>query len=130
MLLAKAVGVGSTAIAATSIGTVTADPSTNPVMFDVPGLGWIPVVPMAIGALAALLVRVVIITSSPHALRSYNVALTLLAMLGAASWISEHQAGPGTSFWIGSGFGAAGVGLIEFSRRFFPMAKQDKRDDR
>jgi len=104
----------------------TALPSEGPVVWDLGGI-LVPVVPSLIGVLAALLVRIIVVTS-PHQrarnLRAYNVAVTLLTMLGAATYITDHQLGPGQSFWTGVACGAAGVSMIELARsQFFSALK-------
>lgn len=93
---------------------------SGPVVWDLGGV-LVPVVPALIGILATLLVRIIIVTSSPDRrnLRIYNVSVTLLTMLGTGVWITDAQLGPGAAFWTGIGCGAAGVGLIELSRSQF-----------
>jgi len=101
-------------------------PEEGPVVWDFGGI-LVPVVPSLIGVLAALLVRIIVITSPNQRSRNlgaYNVAVTLLTMLGAATYITDHQLGPGSSFWTGVGCGALGVSIIEIARsQFFAALK-------
>jgi hypothetical protein len=46
-------------------------------------------------------------------------------MLGAATYVTDHQFGPGQSFWTGVGCGALGVTMIEIARsQFFAALKE------
>lgn len=118
MSMAKVVGAFSTFVVSGEIGHQLAPPvgsTFNPVLLDLWGL-IVPAMPIIVGVLSSLLVRIVIITSSPHKLRLYNWCVTLLAMLGSATFISDHHYGMGPSFWIGCGFGAVGVGVVEIAK--------------
>lgn len=107
------------AVSATAASTVsTTVAGTGPTVWNLGGIP-VPVVPAFIGVLAALLVRVIVITSPTRRNRelyAYNIAITLLTMLGAGVWITDHQLGPGASFWTGVGCGALGVSMVELAR--------------
>lgn len=119
MILAKVVGVASTltagVTAAAVVSPIVPPHVPGPVLYDILGVQ-VPILPVTIGVLTAALVRVVVMTSSPRKLISYNVAVTLLAMLGSAAFITDHQAGPGMAFWVGGGFGAVGVGIVQMMK--------------
>lgn len=118
MTMAKAVGVLATFAATGTIGPAITPPvgsTFNPVLLDLWGV-LVPAMPIVVGVLSSLLVRIVIITSSPHKVRLYNVAVTMIAMLGSGTFIADHHYGMGPSFWIGCGFGALGVGIIEIAK--------------
>lgn len=104
-------------IAASVSTAAVRPPPIGPVMWDLGGVS-VPVVPALIGVLAALLVRIIVVTSNTRRrnLRAYNVAVTLLTMLGTATWITDHSLGPGAAFWTGLGCGALGVGMIEIAK--------------
>lgn len=109
---------------ASAVSSVMASPHignmTGPLIWDAGGIP-VPIVPSLIGVLAALLVRIIVVTRSikRRNLRIYNVSITLLTMLATAVYISDRQLGPGASFLAGVGCGAAGVGIIELSRSPF-----------
>ncbi len=118
MNMLKTVGVFSTVAATTMLGpkiTPPAGSEFNPVLVDFWGV-IVPALPIIVGVLSAFMVRVIIITSSPHRLRIYNWTVTGLAMLGAGATIHDTHYGMGPSFWIGCGFGALGVGIIEIAK--------------
>jgi hypothetical protein len=92
--------------------------AAGPVMWAIGGIE-VPVVAALIGVLATLLVRIIVVTSNTRPrrnLRAYNVAVTLLTMLGTATWITDNELGPGAAFWTGLGCGALGVSLIEIAK--------------
>jgi hypothetical protein len=131
MITAKAVGVAATAIAGVTTAAATnsapvsqvsapvsgiaASTPPDPVLFDLLGVE-VPVLPVLIGVLTAALVRVITVSSSPTKIWSYNAAVTLLAMMGTATFITDHRTGPGMSFWVGTTFGAVGVGIVHAAR--------------
>lgn len=104
------------ASAATAV-TVAADPGT----IDIFGVT-VPVIPSLVGVLAVILVRVMVITKSKPNIWSYNLALTGVCLLGTLVTIVDHRLGPGSSFWVGVGFGALGVGVIEIAKSNFASA--------
>lgn len=112
-----AVAYAATITAASAVGASVATPP-GPVMWDLGGFG-VPVVPSVIAVLSSLLVRIIVITSPARRaqnLKAYNVAVTLLAMLGAAVYVTDNNLGPGSAFWTGVGCGALGVGIVELAR--------------
>lgn len=68
----------------------------------------IPIAPAIIGVSATLLVRAPLIK-----MRTADISVTLLAMLGAFVAIVDNNLGAGSAFWIGIGFGGMGSGLIQ-----------------
>ncbi len=104
-------------ITAATAGVSVATPP-GPVMWDLGGI-MVPVVPAVIGILAALLVRIIVITSPSRRadnLKVYNIAVTVLTMLAAAVYITDRALGPGAAFWTGVGCGALGVSIVELAR--------------
>lgn len=97
----------------------------GPVHWNVGGY-LVPAVPAIIGILSALLVRIIVVTKTTQPARRnlaiYNWSVTLLTILGAATYITDHQLGPGASFWTGLGCGAMGVGIIELAKSQFLSA--------
>lgn len=120
MIQAKAYGVLSTlvAVVTTSASVAPVHEGENPLII-VPLIGAVPAFAVGVGMFTALLVRVIIITSSPKRLLTYNVAVTGLAMMGSGSTIISHQMSVGIAFWVGAAFGAAGVGIIEIAKSKF-----------
>ena len=106
----------ATVTAASAVSAVAAQ-ANNPVLIDFLGVP-VPFLAALTGIFSALLVRIIVVTSTPPGknLRAYNVAVTLLAMLGAAVYITDYQLRPGPAFGVGVGFGALGVGIIEIAK--------------
>lgn len=121
MVGAKVYGVVSTIAGTVTIGAAVTPPTGVEPTF-VPFVGPVPIFAVAIGVLTALLVRWVTMSSDRTKLWSYNLAVTLLAMIGAATFIIDHQVGPGNSFWVGGSFGATGAGLVGVMRSKIFMA--------
>jgi hypothetical protein len=123
MVGAKAYGIFSTLISAATVGGVMA-PRTGAGVppTDIPFVGPVPVFAVGVGVLTALLVRVIVGSNDKKKLWSYNLAVTALAVIGSATFIIDHQVGPGNSFWVGGGFGAAGAGTVSLMRSRIFMA--------
>ena len=108
----------------TLASTATSVAPAGPAIWDMGGIP-VPVFPALIGVFAALLVRIIVVTSPrprPRGLRAYNIAVTLLTMLTAATWITDHQLGAFPSVLTGIGCGALGVGIVELGRSQFMAA--------
>lgn len=118
MIPAKIYGGVSTVLSAATLSAsalpATAPSATN--LTNIPYVGPVPLFAVCVGVLTALLVRVVVMTSNPGKLWTYNLAVTALAMLGTATFIVDHRPGVGMSFWIGASFGAVGVGIIQIAK--------------
>lgn len=122
MLGAKVYGVLSTVASAATVGGIIAPrPSASVEPTNIPFIGPVPVFAVAVGVLTALLVRVIVGANDKKKLWSYNAAVTGLAVIGAATFIIDHQVGPGNSFWVGGSFGAAGAGTVGIMRSKFFM---------
>ncbi len=116
MFAAKVYGAASTVIGTVTMGASLMPKPGGVPLTHIPGLGDVPLFAVGVGMATAFLVRWVVMTSSTRKLRSYNVAVTALAMLGAATFIIDHQITVGNSFWVGLTFGSAGVGLIHAAK--------------
>jgi hypothetical protein len=116
------------ATVASTVSVSAGSLSDGPMVLPLGGVP-IPIVPAIIGILATILVRVIVVTRSPRTtgrpLRVYNIAVTLLAVLGAVTYISDHNLGPGSAFWTGIGCGAAGVTMVEIGRSKFLSALRE-----
>jgi hypothetical protein len=119
MMFDKAVGLVATTSAGITAMTAV-QTAADPATYNLGGV-MVPVVPVCIAMLSALMVRVIIITKGRKELWSYNVALTALALLGAAVTVSDHKIGAGMAFWVGGGFGACAVLIIEVMKSRFRM---------
>ena len=115
MFTGKVYGVASTVFSAATVGAAVA-PSAKVPLTTVPFVGPVPLFAVAVGVLTAFLVRVVVGQQDKQKLWSYNLAVTLLAAIGAATFIIDHQVGPGNSFWVGGSFGAAGATTVSVMR--------------
>lgn len=122
MVGAKIYGAVSTVISTATLGAVAAPHSTGVAPTDVPFVGPVPVFAVAVGVLSALLVREITKANDRVKLWRYNSAVTLLAMVGAATFIIDHQVGAGNSFWVGGSFGAMGAGTVSIMRSKVMMA--------
>jgi hypothetical protein len=115
------------ATVASTVSVSAGSLSDGPIVLPLGGVP-IPIVPAIIGILATILVRVIVVTRSPRdgrPLRIYNIAVTLLTVLGAVTYISDHNLGPGSAFWTGIGCGAAGVTMVEIGRSKFLVALRE-----
>jgi hypothetical protein len=70
-----------------------------------------------------LLVRLLVWTRSQSIL--WNVAVCLLAMLAAFATVEGSTLNVFRAFWLGVGYGALGVGIIEVGRTFIGTALRD-----
>lgn len=123
-----AAGYAAAATAASS-GVFTAGKANGPEIWTsyVGGIG-LPVVPALIGIITCILVRVIVGVGSPplpaairpRNLITYNIAVTLLAMMGTAAYIADANiSGPGRSFLIGLTCGGIGEGFVRIGRTQF-----------
>jgi thiamine monophosphate kinase len=121
MIGAKIYGVASTIVGAATMGAAAAPavPLHTVAPTDIPFIGPVPIFAVGVGVLTALLVRVIVGASDKNKLLSYNLAVTGIAVLGTATFIIDHQVGPGNSFWVGGSFGAAGAGTVSVMRSKF-----------
>lgn len=120
MMGAKIYGVVATITGAVTT-TVAAAPDSKAVAETVaplfiPYIGNVPIFAVGVGALTALLVRVVETISSPKKMMSYNIAVTGITMIGSITYIIDHQISAGNSFWVGISFGGAGFGVVTAAR--------------
>lgn len=74
----------------------------------------LPIVPTAIAVIAVLIVRILVWTKNKS--KKWNIAVCLLAILAAASTMEGTKISVFQAFWIGVGYGALGVGIIEVGK--------------
>jgi hypothetical protein len=88
------------------------------------GLGLeVPVAPTIVAMFAVVLVRVLVWT--PARSIPWNVAVCLLAMLAAFASVEGSQLSVFRAFWLGVGYGALGVGIIEIGKSAVGTALRD-----
>lgn len=120
MIGAKIYAAASTTISTFTVGASVAASSTGSVPpTNIPFIGPVPVFAVAVGSLTVILVREITKANDKSKLWSYNLAVTLLALVGTATFIIDHQVGPGNSFWVGGAFGAAGAGTVSIMQSQF-----------
>jgi len=88
------------------------------------GLGLqVPVAPTVVALFAVLLVRLLVWTRTQSV--TWNVAVCLLAMLAAFATVEGSTLNVFRAFWLGVGYGALGVGIIEIGRTAIGTALRD-----
>lgn len=83
-----------------------------------------PVLSLVVSIVSVLLVRVMLLSKEPITKNSwwvYNVALTVLLMLGAAIFVMDRKLGPGSSLLLGIGLGSSGIVLIDLAKRYLEV---------
>jgi len=83
-----------------------------------------PAVSFWVSIAAVLLVRVMLLSKEPitkGAWWVYNVALTILLMLGAAIFTMDRKLGPGSALLLGIGLGSSGIVLIDLAKRYLEV---------
>jgi len=118
---AKIYGAASTVVGMTTLAPVVAQKdAVAPTV--IPFIGPVPVFAVAVGFFTVLLVREITRASDKYKLWRYNAAVTGLAIVGAVTFIIDHQVGAGNAFWVGGSFGAAGAGTVSIMRSKIFMA--------
>ena len=96
--------------------TVTLAATTGPLIIDVLGVN-VPALPMLMGLLSVILVRVMLMTKDFRADNKtfwyYNVSLTILMVVITFAIIADRQLGPGQAVMVGTGIGASGMVLVD-----------------
>ena len=83
-----------------------------------------PLLSLMVSVFSVLLVRVMLLSKEPITKRGwwvYNVALTILLMLGAAIFTMDRKLGPGSSLLLGIGLGSSGIVLIDLAKRYLEV---------
>ena len=94
-----------------------------PVVFNVLGMS-APAVSVIVGVGAVLLVRIMLLSREPITKTGfwvYNVALTILMMLGTFVYIMDKRLSPGSSMLLGIGFGSSGMVIIDIAKRYLEV---------
>lgn len=88
------------------------------------GLGLqVPVAPTIVACFAVILVRVLVWTRTQSAL--WNLAVCALAMLAAFVTVEGSTLNVFRAFWLGVGYGALGVSIIEIGKSAVGTALRD-----
>jgi len=74
----------------------------------------VPIAPTVAACLAVVLVRVLVWTKTKSIV--WNLAVCALAMLGAIVTVEGSEINVFRAFWLGVGYGALGVGIIEMGK--------------
>lgn len=88
------------------------------------GLGLeLPIAPTIVAVMAVVLVRILVWTKGRSVL--WNVSVCGLAALAAFATVEGSDLNVFRGFWVGVGYGALGVGIIELGKSAFGMALRD-----
>jgi hypothetical protein len=88
------------------------------------GLGLeVPIAPTIVACFAVLLVRILVWTRTQSV--PWNLAVCALAMLAAFATVEGSSLNVFRAFWLGVGYGALGVGIIEIGKSAIGTALRD-----
>lgn len=88
------------------------------------GLGFtVPLAPTSVALLAVALVRILVWTKTQSI--AWNLAVCALAMLAAFVTVEGSEINVFRAFWLGVGYGALGVGIIEIGKSALGTALRD-----
>ena len=74
----------------------------------------VPIIPTIVALLAVIMVRILIPNRNKSII--WNITVCGLAMLAAFSTIEGDNSSVFIGFWLGVGYGAVGVGIIEIGK--------------